>query len=98
MVADNTAEVRFPARRLDYGDACMLARSIAAGSSRVVHIHLEQTSETSTAALARLIVLRQRMLASGRDLDIVGLSGRAEALYEISRLGRLLPRVAGAEA
>ena len=99
MVAASPRKIRFAERYLGYADACEMARLIAgSGSPGVVHIHLEGTVRTSTAALARLIVLRRTLLQTGQDLCIIGLSGKAEDLYEISRLRKILPRLPSAEA
>ena len=99
MVAGSVWAVRFRDRHLSYGDACAIARRVfAAGSWRPVHLHLTETTATSTAALARLILLRRELLGRGGDLRLVGLKGRAEALYEINRLDKLLPRVPSAES
>jgi len=99
MVAGSVWAVRFRDRHLSYGDACAIARRVFAdGSWRPVHIHLTETTATSTAALARLILLRRELLQRGGDLRLVGLRGRARALYEISRLGNVLPLVPAGEA
>ena len=58
----------------------------------IVRLCLEETSKTSTSALARLILFRRRLLRGGGDLRIAGLSGRTTNLYEICRMTRLLPR------
>ena len=92
MVAEMAKTILFRSSSLGYGDACRIARRVAPRRSwRLVYIHLPGTFETSTAALARLIVLRRELLRRGRDLRIVGLHGRARALYEISRLENVLP-------
>lgn len=56
-----------------------------------VVIDLSQVQELTTGALAELIALRQRLLHQGCDLSLVGLHGRARALYELSRLAAVLP-------
>ena len=92
MVAGGARAILFRSRYLSYGDACVMARRIFARSSwEIVYIHLAETTGTSTAALARLVLLRRELLESGRDLRIIGLSGKAKALYEISRLNNILP-------
>ena len=93
MVAEDQVTIRFEGSRLSYLDACQVAEQ--AGSSdgiRMVVLDLERTSETNTAALAKLVVLRIELLGSGRDLRIRGLSGRANGLYELNRMTSLLPR------
>jgi len=84
--------------RLSYGEACEIAARAAARGRGPVRVELERVVETTTAALARLIALRQELLRSGRDLRIAGLSGRAEHLYQISNMAALLPRDADTAA
>ena len=97
MVAEMAKTIWFRSSMLGYGDACRIARRVSRRRSwRLVVLHLPGTFETSTAALARLVVLRRELLRRGRDLRIVGLVGRARALYEISRLENVLPQAAEA--
>jgi len=98
MVAGAARAILFQSRYLSYGDACTIARRIFARSAwEIVYIHLDETTSTSTAALARLILLRRELLERGRDLRIIGLRGKARALYEISRLNNVLPLLPTAE-
>ncbi len=60
-------------------------------TQRTVVIDLSQVDELNTAELAELVALRQRLLHSGRDLRLVGLRGRAKALYDLARLAAVLP-------
>ena len=84
---------------LSYREACEIAARAAATRSREpVRIQLGRVVETTTAALARLIALRQELLRTGRDLRITGLRGRAEHLYQISNMASLLPRDADTAA
>ena len=94
MSAAGVSMVSHGAARLDAIAAAAIAEQVwRAGPAPTVLLDLRWTTETTTAALARLILLRARLLRAGRDLMIVGLRGRAEALYEITRLTRILPRV-----
>lgn len=94
MVAANSVTIRHEASQLTHADACEIAaRASESRLSGMVYVSLNRTSCTTTAALARLILLRRRLLAGGRDLRIVGLVGRARSLYEVSRLTNLLPRL-----
>jgi hypothetical protein len=84
--------IGFRGKSLGYADACRMARWI--GVQRpdgTVHVCLRGTTHTTTAALARLVLLRRELLARGLDLRITGLSGRAKALYEVNRFDGLLP-------
>jgi hypothetical protein len=98
MVSRNPKTIQYRRRCLGYADACRVARRASAQRSDMVHLCLRGTTHTTTAALARLILLRRDLLASGRDLRIIGLTGRAKALYEVNRLGSLLPLLPHADA
>lgn len=73
--------------------ARQLAATIDSGavSQRMVLIDMSQVEEVNTAELAELVALRQRLLHNGRDLQLVGLRGRAKALYDLARLAAVLP-------
>ena len=93
MVAGNVTTVRSQAAHLSYSEAGRIAeRVLAAQPRRTVLIDVQQASTATTPALARLVLLRRRLLATGRDLRIVGLRDRAEGLYDISRMADILPR------
>lgn len=93
MVTWNLLTVKHNAERLTYGDACRIAsRVLARRRGQLVLVDLEKTSQTNTAALARLILLRRELLAKGKDLRIKGLCGQAKDIYEFTRLEPLLPR------
>jgi anti-anti-sigma regulatory factor len=70
-----------------------LTDAINAGpqTQRMVVIDMSQVEELNTAELAELVTLRQRLLHSGRDLQLVGLRGRAKALYDLAHLAAVLP-------
>jgi len=93
MVAQNCTVLRPACRFLSYAEASALAgRALADPLARIVLLDLSAVQETTTAALARLIVLRQLLLRAGRDLHVTGLAGRAENLYRVCRLEGALPR------
>ena len=93
MVAMNCTTIRPGRRYLSYHDAVAVAsRAMEGAGAGTVLLDLQDTVETTTATLARLIVLRQELRRSGRDLLIAGLTGRAESLYQICRISRALPR------
>jgi ABC-type transporter Mla MlaB component len=92
MVALNNGIVRTDASLLDYPVACDLAARLSPdGPEGLIYLDLRHTPSTTTGALARLIFLRRDLLKSGRDLRIVGLNGRARALYEVYGLAEALP-------
>jgi len=93
VVAGTTVRITYRAGRLSYTDATEIAHKVStAAPSRNYLVEFEQTEDTTTAALARLVVLRGRLLKSGSDLHILGLHGRARDVYEICHLEQLLPQ------
>ncbi|MHC4983387.1 MAG: STAS domain-containing protein [Planctomycetota bacterium] len=93
MISERTITIRPRGGRLSYRDADELARrALDGGKCRNILIDLEQTTDTTPAALARLVSLRGRLLKIGGDLHIFGLRGRAKDVYDICRLGELLPQ------
>lgn len=60
---------------------------------RQVVIDLRHVVDATTSAFARLVVLRRTLLQSGRDLRLAGLHDRVAGLYEVNRLGAVLPRI-----
>ena len=93
MVAAEHLKVSHRGPCLSYAEALQIAERLPRDRpARMVLIDLERTTEATTAGLARLILLRRELIKAGRDLRIVGLRSRANALYEICRMGKLLPR------
>ena len=93
VVMINYATITPASREFSYDDACKTAeQALVANSGRIARICLEKVTGTTTSALARLILLRKDLLRSGRDLQLVGLKGRAKTLYEICRLDGVLPQ------
>jgi hypothetical protein len=54
-------------------------------------LDLTDAIETTTAALARLVILRRKLMQRQADLRLVGLQGKALAVYTVSRLDNVLP-------
>ncbi len=93
MVAGVPVTIKYQARRFSYSDASTIAkRAMSDVGDMNVFIDLGSAGETTTAALARLVSLRRNLLHDGRDLCILGLHGQPRDLYNICRLGNLLPR------
>lgn len=90
MVAENVTVVA-GAESLTYSEACRIARCARQRRGHTVLVDLSQTREAQTAAFARLVLLRRDLLHDGRDLRLIGLHDRAQRLYEINRLGAILP-------
>ena len=97
MIADNVVAIRCASDQLSYHDAEQIAhRALGAKEGRTILIDLGQIAETTTAALARLVALRRQLRRSGRELCVVRPRGRAKHLYDVWRLGELLPAAAKA--
>ena len=85
-----------------YDEACRVSNAalrsaldhVSAPSGRrpTVVIDLTRAVDATTAAFARLVQLRRTLLRAGRDLCLVGLRGRAAHVFEVNRLGGVLPR------
>jgi ABC-type transporter Mla MlaB component len=95
MVAGNIMTIRHEASSLSYRDVVRIASQIrrCGESSGTVIVDLTNTSETSTAALAKLILVRRYLMRSGRDLCVSGLAGQPGAMYRVYRLTNLLPHI-----
>lgn len=97
MVASKSTIVP-AAQKLTHQEACRLANIAAAAQARSIILDLTRTSDASTAAFARLVLLRRELLKSGRDLRLAGLHDRPARLFEVHRLGGVLPRISDAPA
>lgn len=85
--------ITFPRETLTHRDVMHMRSAIRdKPPGRVVVLDLRATTETTTAALAALILLRRERIAADGDLLILGLTGKAHYLYEILRLAKVLPR------
>lgn len=94
MAFRSVERIKYAGRRLTDRDVDTIdSRLSKLGHLQTVVIDLKATSETSTAALAKLVRLRGQLLHNGRDLFVYGLKGRAKSMYEIYRMGKLLPRI-----
>ena len=56
-------------------------------------VDLGTAVEATTSAFARLVLLRRLLLKDGRDLRLANLRLQTARLYEVIRLGAVLPRV-----
>jgi len=81
------------ADRLTHDEACRLAVHAIKSSAQTIIIDLSRSEDANTAAFARLVLLRRELLGSGRDLRLAGLQSRAARLFEVHRLGSILPRL-----
>ena len=93
MIAENTTTMRYEGNSLNYSEVCQMERSLKQQEYHgFVHIDLGRVKETSTAALAKLVGWRRKLRMAGGDIRITGLTDRAEGLYKICRLEKILPR------
>ena len=91
MVAGNWITIDFDGGDFTYAEACRVARKVMSCETVPVLLRLDSAASTSTAAMARLVLLRRNLLAQGRDIKLAGLAGRVKAVYEIARMHNLLP-------
>ena len=78
--------------QFSHSDACRIADLVLGqGRARTVVIDLKNAVEATTSAFARLVLLRRLLLRTGRDLRLTNLRERAASLYQVNRLGRVLP-------
>jgi len=61
--------------------------------AKTVVIDLKRAHSATTSAFARLVLLRRCLLQGGRDLRLVGLRDNTARVYEVNRLGSVLPSV-----
>ena len=59
--------------------------------THTVVFDLAMTEDATTAAFARLVLLRRDLLRDGRDLRLCGLTRRTANLWRINRLAAVLP-------
>ena len=97
MVAAKDTTIVCEAERFTYDDARGIAARVAAGNAASICIDLARAGDADLAAFAALVVLRDRLRRDGRDLWITGLRGRANAVYEVNRIGTLLPCIGEAD-
>ena len=90
MVASRTA-IFAAAEHLTHQEACRLAKLVKASDSATVVLDLSKVRDASMSAFARLVLLRRELLRLGRDLRIRGLQHQPAHLFEVHRLGGVLP-------
>ena len=89
MVAGHVSTIKPDATTLSYRAAGKLADGFRRGLSLVVD--LAEIDNATTAGLAKLVVLRGALRRGGGDLRLANLHGRVRRLYELNRLGGVLP-------
>ena len=77
---------------LSHTEAARLADlAINSSGNPVVVLDLSRCQQATTAAFARLVLLRRSLRESGRDLRLAGLRDQPARLFEVHRLGGILP-------
>ena len=77
---------------LSHAEATRLADlAISSTTNPVIVLDLSRCDEASTAAFARLVLLRRALKAQGRDVRLAGLHDQPARLFEVHRLGGILP-------
>ncbi len=72
-----------------YHDAVRLTEIL--GTHRRAVIDFSEVDDLETAAMAKLIAHRVRLIRNNGDIRVRGLHGRGRSRWEINRLGSLLP-------
>ncbi len=79
-------------RSFSHTDACRIFDlAVKCLHAQTIVIDLKRACDATTAAFAKLVLLRRVLLQTGRDLRLVGLHDRAAHLYGINRLASVLP-------
>lgn len=92
MVASKSSIFR-ASQRLSHAESSRLADLALASGAQAVILDLSHVQDATTAAFARLVLLRREMLLAGRDIRLAGLRGRPSQLFEVHRLQTVLPRI-----
>ena len=77
--------------RFSNADACEVAALAERVAAKSVVLDLANADEATTSAFARLVLLRRNLLKVGRDIRLTNLRSKAAGLYEVNRLGGVLP-------
>src|SRR4051812_44985486 len=78
---------------LSHAAVCRLVDQATNPGARRVVIDLARVEDATTSGFAQLVLLRRSLLAMGGDLCLTGLRDRAAGLFEVNRLGAVLPTV-----
>ena len=92
-MAANQPTILVAAKSFSHAEACRLAER-ATRCDQTIVIDLSDCGDASTAAFARVVLLRRELLEAGRDLCLAGLHGQPARLFEVHRLDNVLPQLA----
>ena len=92
MIGPFDLTIRSTARHLDSDAIARIEDTLrTAPAASLIKIDLSESQVANTSGFAALVVMRRRLLDSGRDLWISGLHGKTYALYRIIKLSGTLP-------
>jgi anti-anti-sigma regulatory factor len=69
----------------------LFSQALTCGDAQQVVIDLCGAEDATTSAFAKLVLLRRLLLRCGRDLCLTNLRDRAAGLFQVNRLGDVLP-------
>ena len=69
----------------------LFSQALSHREAQQVVIDLRGAEDATTSAFAKLVLLRRLLLRCGRDLCLTNLHDRAAGLFEVNRLGDVLP-------
>jgi len=89
------AQLKFApkSRCFSHAEACRIAVEALSENARRIVIDLTSAYDATTSAFAQLVVLRRKLLHVGRDLCVTGMRDRTAGIFEVNRLGGVLPTV-----
>jgi anti-anti-sigma regulatory factor len=79
--------------RLSHAEAARLSELAQHSSAQRILIDMSRVLEATTAALARLVLLRRELLQRGCDMRLAALRGQPAKLVEVHRLDAVLPSI-----
>ena len=92
MISPSELTIQSTDRRLDSDAIARIEDTLkTAPAASLIEIDLSQAQVANTAGFAALVVMRRRLLDSGRDLRISGLHYKTYALYRMLKLADALP-------
>jgi anti-anti-sigma regulatory factor len=93
-MAASQSTILAAAKSFSHDEACRLAAKATVRGGHMIVIDLSDCGDASTAAFARVVLLRRELLEAGRDLCLAGLHGQPARLFEVHRLDSVLPQLA----
>jgi ABC-type transporter Mla MlaB component len=79
--------------RLSHTEAARLAELAQGSTSHRIMIDMSRVLEATTAAFARLVLLRRELIQRGCDVRLAALRGQPARLVDVHRLEAVLPSI-----